>query len=75
MVSFSMLRTRTFILSMDLFGFISPWSMRSFMTMLSSFSSMISRPIAVCANADAVLAAMLDRIVDDLRTIESCPAM
>ena len=45
--SLSMFLTRTFILSTDFAGLISPWSMRSLMTMRLSLSSRISRPMAV----------------------------
>ena len=56
--SLSMFLTSTFILSTDLAGLISPWSIRSLMTMRFSLSSRISRPMAVWVNDDAVLAAM-----------------
>lgn len=58
-MSLSMFLTSTFILSTDLAGLISPWSMRSLMRILSSLSSRISSPMAVWVNEDAVLVTML----------------
>ena len=73
--SFSMFLTRTFILSTDLAGLISPWSMRSFITMKLSLSSRISRPMAVWVKDEAVLATMLDSSLSERSSMTSWPAM
>ena len=73
--SFSMFLTRTFILSTDLDGLISLWSIRSCIRTWSSLSSMISSPMAVWVKEEAMLATELGMSVSDTISIEECTAM